>query len=58
MTERRPDSAGFAVYRDGPPRPTLSCLAPAGFDWKITAGITAGERSSWPPKAALAAPMK
>jgi glutamate synthase domain-containing protein 1 len=33
MTERGPDSAGFAVYRDGPPRPTLSCLAPQGFDW-------------------------
>lgn len=33
MTERGPDSAGFAVYRDGPPRPTLSCLASPGFDW-------------------------
>jgi amidophosphoribosyltransferase len=33
MTERGPDSAGFAVYRDGPARPTLSCLAPEGFDW-------------------------
>ena len=33
MTERGPDSAGFAIYRDGPARPTLSCLAPEGFDW-------------------------
>lgn len=33
MTDRGPDSAGFAIYRDGPPRPTLSCLARGGFDW-------------------------
>lgn len=37
MTERGPDSAGFAIYRDGPPRPTLSCLARAGFDWQAAA---------------------
>jgi amidophosphoribosyltransferase len=33
MTERGPDSAGFAIYRDGAPRPTLSCLGPDGTDW-------------------------
>lgn len=33
MTERGPDSAGFAIYRDGPPNPTLSCLAAPGVDW-------------------------
>ncbi len=33
MTERGPDSAGFAIYRDGPARPTLSCLAAQGYDW-------------------------
>jgi len=33
MTDRGPDSAGFAIYREGPARPTLSCLAPDGFEW-------------------------
>ncbi|NKX44059.1 class II glutamine amidotransferase [Roseicyclus persicicus] len=37
MTERGPDSAGFAIYRDGPPLPTLSCLAAPGFDWDAAA---------------------
>jgi amidophosphoribosyltransferase len=42
MCERGPDSAGFAVYRDGPARPTLSCLAPSGFDWDgAAAGLAA-----------------
>lgn len=41
MTERGPDSAGFAVYRDGPALPTLSCLAPAGFDWDGAAATLA-----------------
>ncbi|MEM8555108.1 MAG: glutamine amidotransferase family protein [Pseudomonadota bacterium] len=33
MTDRGPDSAGFAIYRSGPAKPTLSCLGPDGFDW-------------------------
>lgn len=33
MTDRGPDSAGFAVYRSGAACPALSCLAPEGFDW-------------------------
>lgn len=33
MTDRGPDSAGFAIYRSGPASPTLSCLASSGFDW-------------------------
>jgi amidophosphoribosyltransferase len=37
MTERGPDSAGFAIYRDGAPRPTLSCLGPEGTDWQAAA---------------------
>jgi amidophosphoribosyltransferase len=37
MTERGPDSAGFAIYRDGAPRPTLSCLGPQGTDWQAAA---------------------
>ena len=37
MTERGPDSAGFAIYRDGAPHPTLSCLGPLGTDWKAVA---------------------
>ena len=37
MTERGPDSAGFAIYRDGAPRPTLSCLGPMGTDWPAVA---------------------
>ncbi|MCU4652765.1 glutamine amidotransferase family protein [Roseibacterium sp. SDUM158016] len=41
MTERGPDSAGFAVYRDGPPVPTLSCLGPVGFDWDAAAASLA-----------------
>lgn len=41
MTERGPDSAGFAIYRDGPARPTLSCLAPDGFDWDAAAAALA-----------------
>ena len=41
MTERGPDSAGFAIYRDGPARPTLSCLAPEGFDWDAAAAALA-----------------
>jgi len=41
MTDRGPDSAGFAIYRDGPDRPTLSCLAPDGFDWPAAAASVA-----------------
>ena len=41
MTERGPDSAGFAIYRDGPPRPTLSCLGPEGTDWAAAAATLA-----------------
>jgi amidophosphoribosyltransferase len=41
MTERGPDSAGFAIYRDGPARPTLSCLGPEGFDWDEAAAALA-----------------
>lgn len=41
MCERGPDSAGFAIYRDGPARPTLSCLAPKGFDWEAAAASLA-----------------
>jgi amidophosphoribosyltransferase len=41
MTDRGPDSAGFAIYRDGPACPTLSCLAPVGFDWEGAAGALA-----------------
>jgi amidophosphoribosyltransferase len=39
MTERGPDSAGFAIYRDGAPRPTLSCLGPIGTDWQAVATV-------------------
>ncbi|MEE4119780.1 MAG: glutamine amidotransferase [Paracoccaceae bacterium] len=42
MTDRGPDSAGFAIYRDGPARPTLSCLAPEGLDWEGVARALAG----------------
>ncbi|MEM1362363.1 MAG: glutamine amidotransferase family protein [Pseudomonadota bacterium] len=42
MTDRGPDSAGFAIYRDGEAKPTLSCLAPEGFDWDAAAA-TASE---------------
>lgn len=41
MTERGPDSAGFAIYRDGAPRPTLSCLGPVGTDWGTAAASLA-----------------
>jgi len=37
MTERGPDSAGFAIYRDGAQQPTLSCLGPLGTDWQAAA---------------------
>jgi amidophosphoribosyltransferase len=37
MTDRGPDSAGIAIYRNGAPVPTLSCLAPDGFDWDMAA---------------------
>jgi len=41
MTERGPDSAGFAIYRDGPARPTLSCLGTPGQNWDaVAAGLT------------------
>ncbi|MDG4647775.1 glutamine amidotransferase family protein [Roseibacterium sp. SDUM158017] len=46
MTERGPDSAGFAIYRDGPARPTLSCLAPEGFDWDAASASLAATGAS------------
>lgn len=46
MTERGPDSAGFAIYRDGPARPTLSCLGPDGFDWDAAAASLAATGAS------------
>jgi amidophosphoribosyltransferase len=46
MTERGPDSAGFAIYSDGPARPTLSCLGPDGFDWDAAAASLAATGAS------------
>ncbi len=37
MTDRGPDSAGFAIYRSGPAQPTLSCLGTAQTDWDAVA---------------------